>query len=121
LELDKISDTLATSPHPICNFSDDELIKEFLVEIGANSHFKIKPEGSKETAQILSLNTHRTHFILIGLFLGHDDQKQNGYSAWFLSKKNNTPEGFLKFIDEVQKMAGHTVLGGHPVKYHNSN
>jgi hypothetical protein len=112
----KISEILANSNDDYCEYVDDTEIKEFLIEIGVASQFSRNPAGTSHTAQFVTLNNNPTHFILVCLYLGHEDKTQNGYRAWCLSKKDYTAETFLRFVRNFQSMTGRVSLESHTFK-----
>lgn len=108
IEVNKISEKLKQSPKEGFEFDDDGQIKEFLVELGLSSQFKKNPSREhKETIQAITELNHPTHYLLIRLWAGYDDPKQNGYQIVAVPKLHVTPERFM----EGCRMA----LGDRPV------
>ncbi len=109
--MSKISQKLARSPNEVHEFDHNGQIKEFLIDLNIESKFNTALVG--ERVQAVNHGEHPTHFILIALYSGYKDQKQNGYVAWCLPKKRWSFEQFTEFAKRVLNPTDERIIGAH--------
>ena len=95
--MDKISQKLARKPKDIHRFQHNGQIKSFLETFGLESKFAKPPTDSEPSVQTVHFGEHPTHFILIALFRGNADARDNGFGVWCLPKKRYSYEQFIAF------------------------
>lgn len=94
--MSKIAVKLSNFPNDAFEFDHNGQIKEFLIKLGITGQFDQKPpQGSKETIMAIPYLHHETHFVLIALWRGYDDPKENGYRIWCFPKKRMSYEQFM--------------------------
>lgn len=99
--MDKISQKLARRPDEIHRFDNNGQIKAFIAALGLESRFTKEPTGSEPTIQTVQFGEHPTHFLLLALFSGNQDARDNGYAAWCLPKKRYSHEQFMEFSNRA--------------------
>jgi hypothetical protein len=108
--MSKISDKLARSANDYLTFDHDEQIKEFLFELGLSSRFKTNLHGKR--VQFVSEPTGmKTHFILICLYSGCEDQSDNGYFIWAFPRSKTTMEMFTTVAGGLMGKSGAVLAG----------
>jgi len=92
-------------------FDHDGQIKDLLIDLSIESRFTKTPTGAKQTCQAVHFNQHPTHYILVVLYLGYEDRKENGYRPWCLPKKKYSLEQFMEFSKRLLSTIGEQILG----------
>src|SRR3954468_13367594 len=101
--MNKIMEKLAREPHKEHTFDHNGQIKEFLLALGIENCFTQTPPDSPTncTIQVVQHIFHPTHFIVVQLYLGYDDPKENGYFATCLPKSKWSPDQCQQFARKI--------------------
>lgn len=111
--MSKINSKLARQPNEYHEFDHNGQIKELLIALGVESHFKKSAPEDKATNQALLFGEHPTHWILFVLYQGYADPVDNGYVSWCLPKRKVSHERFMEFSRKVLNPTDERMLSGN--------
>lgn len=97
-----LDQTLKESDAIILGINEDQVIKQFIIEIGRGG--LLTDTGKKEWSQFMGIADHPTHWILIIFNSGYPIAKDNGYNLCALPKKSFSPKEADEFFQSLINM-----------------
>lgn len=95
---------LKQKPHEKFQFDDEFEAKSILLELGIAGRFSANPPNvptGQQSQQAVLYCEHPTHYILVILYLGNSDQKENGYLVLCFPRSKFSYEYFNEIAKKI--------------------
>lgn len=106
---------LQQNPDEPFQFSEDSEARTIVLELGIAGRFSLNPPGvpqGQASTQAVAYGEHPTHFILVVLYLGNPDPKENGYYVLCLPKSKVSYPKFLEMGKRLLNPTGESQIAG---------